>query len=211
VKTMTAVVQSAAGRWRSVHPNEVARYFSSLRAPWWVAGGWALDLFVGDQSRPHKDLDIGVLRRDARMVLSALSTWEIFEAKDGLLTRMREGCAPRANVNSLWCRPADDTDWTFELMLDESEHDRWVFRREPTIWRPLSLAVRRDSGGIPFLAPEIQLLYKSRPVRAEDQADFDHVAPRLDDDARTWLRTALTIIDPRHPWLISSPQLGGVS
>jgi len=64
-------------------------------------------------------------------------------------------------------------------MLDESEDDRWVFRRHPAIQRPLSLAVRRDSNGIPFLAPEIQLLYKARPVRAEDQADFDRVAPRL--------------------------------
>ncbi len=204
---MTTVVQSATGTWRAVHPSEVAQYLSSLRARWWVAGGWALDLFVGSQSRPHKDLDIGVLRRDALKVLSGLSSWEIFEAKDGLLTRLREGSAPRANVNSLWCRPADDTHWTFELMLDESEEDRWVFRRDPTIQRPLSLAVRRDSSGIPFLAPEIQLLYKARPVRAEDQADFDHVAPRLDPDARTWLRTALTSAEPRHEWLISSPHL----
>jgi len=207
VKTVTAVVQSATGRWRSVHPTEVARYLSSLRAPWWVAGGWALDLFVGSQSRQHKDLDVGILRKDALMVLAALSSWQIFEAKDGLLTRMRQGYAPGANVNSLWCRPADDTDWTFELMLDESQDDRWAFRRDPTIQRPLSLAVRRDSSGIPFLAPEIQLLYKARPVRAKDQADFDHVAPRLDPEARSWLRTALAKVDPCHEWLISSPHL----
>jgi hypothetical protein len=204
---MTAVVQPATGRWRSVHPSEVAEHLCSLRAPWWVAGGWALDLFVGSQSRSHKDLDIGVLRKDALLVCSALSTWEIFEAKDGLLTRIREGSAPRAQVNSLWCRPADATDWTFELMLDEFEDDRWVFRRDPAIQRSFSLAVRRDSSGIPFLAPEIQLLYKARAARPEDQADFDHVAPRLDADARTWLRTALTKVDPRHAWLISSPHL----
>jgi hypothetical protein len=204
---MTAVVQSTTGTWRSVHPSAVARYLSSLRAPWWVAGGWALDLFVGSQSRPHKDLDIGILRKDALIVLSALPTWEIFEAKDGLLTRMREGDAPRVDVNSLWCRPAGDSDWTFELMLDESADDRWVFRRDPTIRRPLSLAVRRDPTGIPFLAPEIQLLYKARAVRAKDQADFDHVAPRLDAEARTWLRTALTNVDQGHAWLISSPHL----
>jgi len=64
-----------------------------------------------------------------------------------------------------------------------------------------------DSSGIPFLAPEIQLLYKALAIRAEDQADYDHVAPRLDADARTWLRTALRNVDPRHAWLISSPHL----
>lgn len=202
-----ANVMPAAGRWRSVHPSDMTLHLSSLRAPWWIAGGWALDLFVGNQSRPHKDLDIGVFRRDVMEVLSALSSWEIFEAKDGVLTRLSKGCAPSANVNSLWCRSANDTDWTFELMLDCCEEDRWVFRRNPAIQRPLTLALRRDSRGIPFLAPELQLLYKARSMRTEDQADFDHVAPRLDPDARTWLRTALTNLDPGHEWLISSAHL----
>jgi hypothetical protein len=178
------------------------RYLSALQAPWWVAGGWALDLFVGRQSRAHKDLDIGILRRDALEVLSALSCWEFFEAKDGLLSRLREGDTPGADVNSLWCRPANETDWTFELMLDDSEEDRWVFRRDPSIRRPLSLAIQRDPRAIPFLAPEIQLLYKARTVRAEDQADFDLVGPLLDSDARKWLEAALRKLYPRHVWLI---------
>jgi len=31
---------------------------------WWVAGGWAIDLHLGHQSRAHQDIDIAVLRRD---------------------------------------------------------------------------------------------------------------------------------------------------
>jgi len=130
-----------------------------------------------------------------------LASWEIFEAKDGLITRLRKGDAPRADVNSLWCRLANDTEWTLELMLDDAVEDRWVFRRDPAIERPLSLAIRRDPRGIPFLAPEIQLLYKARTVRAQDQADFEHVGPRLDSEARKWLKVALTKFDPRHEWL----------
>lgn len=185
----------------------MARDLGALRTSWWVAGGWALDLFVGRQSRPHKDLDLGILRKDAPKVLPALSSWEIFEAKDGVLTRLREGDAPRAQVNSLWCRRAGDRDWSFELMLDESEEDHWVFRRDRTIQRPLALCVRRDGRGIPFIAPEIQLLYKARSVRSQDQADFDLIAPRLDSDARTWSRTALTKLEPCHEWLNSSLHL----
>jgi hypothetical protein len=86
-------------------------------------------------------------------------------------------------------------------MLDESDGERWVFRRQPKIRRPLALAVRRNFDGIPYLAPEIQLLYKAHPVRARDQADFDRVAPRLDPDGRAWLRDALAKADPDHPWL----------
>ena len=32
--------------------------------PWFVCGGWALDLFIGKQTREHHDLDIGIFRRD---------------------------------------------------------------------------------------------------------------------------------------------------
>ena len=86
-------------------------------------------------------------------------------------------------------------------MLDASDGDRWVFRRQPKIQQSLAMAVRHNSEGIPYLAPEIQLLYKARPVRAQDQVDFDHVAPRLAPEARAWLRDALAIVDPEHQWL----------
>ena len=198
---MTDVNQTATGPWLAVLPSESVSWLSSLAVPWWVAGGWALDLFVGSQSRPHSDLDIGVLRRDVLEVLAALRSWEFFEAKGGVLTRLREGEAPRADVNSLWGRPAQTTLWTLELMLDESDGDRWVFRRQTKIQQSLAMAVRHNSEGIPYLAPEIQLLYKARPIRAQDQADFDHVAPRLAPEARAWLRDALAIVDPDHHWL----------
>lgn len=198
---MVAIDQSTTETWRSVHPRDGALCLSSLTVPWWIAGGWALDLFLGNQSRPHKDLDIGVLRRDVLEVLSALSSWEFFEAKGGVLTRLHAGETPRADVHSLWCRPVDTTLWTLQLMLDECEDERWVFRRQPQIQRSLATTVRRSSEGMPYLAPEIQLLYKTRAVRAQDQADFDRVAPRLDAAARAWLQDALARTDPNHQWL----------
>jgi len=76
----------------------------------------------------------------------------------------------------------------------------WVFRRDPRITRPLISAIRRNPEGIAYLAPEIQLLYKARATRAQDQADFDHVVAHLDRDARTWLRHSLMIVDPKHAW-----------
>jgi hypothetical protein len=167
LKSPRRVMKGVDRRWRPVRPGEMASHLSMLCAPWWIAGGWAMDLYLGTQCRPHEDLDIGVLRRDVMKVLSLLSSWEIFEAKDGSLTRLGRDPLPRANVNSLWCRPVGDQDWAFELMLDDSEDDCWVFRRDTTIQMPLSLAIRRDAQGIPFLAPEIQILYKARSVRTK--------------------------------------------
>jgi hypothetical protein len=63
----------AAGEtWRATVPNEGALWLSGPVEPWWVAGGWALDLFVGHQSRSHKDLDIGIFWCDAVGVLPVL-------------------------------------------------------------------------------------------------------------------------------------------
>ncbi len=112
--------RAAPGAWQAVDPATGAGWFSTLEVPWWIAGGRALDLYLGRQCRAHADLDVGVLRRDIMTVLAALSSWEIFEAKDGALTRLGVGEVPRSAVHSLWCRPTGTTLWRFELMLDES-------------------------------------------------------------------------------------------
>lgn len=74
-------------------------------------------------------------------------------------------------------------------------------RRAPHIRRPLSSIVRRSSSGAPYLAPEIQLLYKTRSARSRDQHDFDAVIPSLDEAACLWLRSALLRADPGHRWI----------
>jgi hypothetical protein len=176
------------------------RLLTAVKSPWWIAGGWALDLFVGRQTRPHEDLDIGILRRDAPQVVASMAGWEFFAAKDRCLQRL-EHDAPGLEVNSLWGRPRGERVWGLELMLDEAEGDTWVFRRERSIRRPLDAATARTTDGLRHLAPEIQLLYKAKHARPKDDADFRCVAPRLDSSARTWLRDALARVDERHEWI----------
>ena len=198
---MAALEPSPPGNWANTTPEDAASWFSLLTVPWWVAGGWALDLFLGQQFRAHGDFDVGVLRRDSPQLLAALSNWEIFEAQNGALSRLRYGAVPRQDVNSLWCRPAGSMLWSTEVLLDAGDTQFWVFRRHPQIRRPLSEVIRRTPQGLPYLAPEIQLLYKARAPRPRDQDDFACVVPRLDTSARKWLREALQMSQPRHDWL----------
>lgn len=190
------------GPWQSIHPREAYALFRDLEVRWWVAGGWALDLYLGRQSRPHKDLDIGIQRRDAGVLIAALNEWEFFEAKDGQLYGPITD-KPRADINSLWGRPAGADRWVLELMLDESAGDDWVFRRNHTIRRPFWLAIRAGPDGLPYIAPEIQLLYKANRRRSEDEADFELVRPYLTEEAADWLRSALTALDLNHSWLVA--------
>jgi hypothetical protein len=55
--------------------------------------------------------------------------------------------------------------------------------------------------GIPYLAPEIALLYKSRNRREADEADFRAAQRTLDAEQREWLRSALGKTSPGHAWL----------
>jgi hypothetical protein len=191
----------AAGSWRALHPTAATNLLASSDTPWWIAGGWALELFRGTHTRPHADLDVGVLRRDLSSVLCSFLTWEVFEAKDGRLTRLAAGCVPSLDTHSLWCRPTSADPWTIELLLDEADGETWVYRREPRVRRPMSTVVRRSSEGLPYLAPEIQLLYKSKRPRERDDRDFAQICPLLGADARTWLKHALELTAPDHTWI----------
>jgi Aminoglycoside-2''-adenylyltransferase len=51
------------------HPPSLAGLGELLRDapfPWWIAGGWAIDLFVARPTRAHHDLDVELLRRRDR-------------------------------------------------------------------------------------------------------------------------------------------------
>jgi hypothetical protein len=93
--------------WRAETPATAATWLAGLSVPWWIAGGWTIDLFLGAQTRAHSDVDVGIRRADLAVVRAHLSTWEMFEAKDGVLTRLQEGVGARGDVHSLWCRPAE--------------------------------------------------------------------------------------------------------
>jgi hypothetical protein len=108
----------------------------------------------------------------------------------------------------MWCRPTATDHWTIELLLDEADDETWVYRREPRIRRPISTAVRQSPEGLPYLAPEIQLLYKSNAPRERDKLDFSQTWPLLAPEARRWLRDALELVKPDHEWIAALTNSG---
>ncbi len=66
---------------------------------------------------------------------------------------------------------------------------------------PLATIGRRTDDGIPYLAPEIQLLYKAKQPRPKDEADLARTLPYLDPESHQWLTQALALVHPGHPWL----------
>ena len=162
-----------------MQPQDAARLLAAANVPWWIAGGWALDLFRGTSTREHADLDVGVLRCDALTALQAISTWQVFEAKNRALTRLSPGRDPHRDVHSLWCRPTGAARWAVELILDEGDREVWIYRRDERIRRSMPAVVQQNAEGLPYLSPEIQLLYKSKAPRNRDEVDFSNTWPPL--------------------------------
>ena len=189
-------------RWDPLSLEDVKRLLGPVAAPWWIAGGQALDMFVGHETRKHADIDVAVLRRDQKAFVDALRKWDVHIAHKGELIPLRPGeTITKAEHHELWARETADGPWRIELLLEESEGTRWVYRRNPRIGLNVADLGRRDSYGIQFIRPEVTLLYKSKSPRPIDETDLLYALPRLDVAQKAWLFAALSTIDPKHRWL----------
>jgi hypothetical protein len=59
--------------WEPASLVDVVALFRDFMAPWWVSGGYAIELAVGRSYREHGDVDISVLRRDHLEIRSLLA------------------------------------------------------------------------------------------------------------------------------------------
>jgi len=168
-----------------------------FKAPWGIAGGWALDLFLGHESRPHADVDIAILRADHSLLRSQLSG-RFHKVVDGQLAEWPAGEVLPLSVHEIYLTRPDGHGLEFLLNEHDPERQEWVFRRDGRIRRPLAEAF--VVGPVPYLAPEIVLLYKAKAPAAKDDADFHAVLPHLQHTQRSWLRQALDMTASGHPW-----------
>jgi len=183
-------------------PADAAELFRGLEVPWWVAGGWALDLWLGASVRIHEDLDLAVLRPDQRAVLGRLAGWDLrLATAPDVLRPLRPDEEVGSPPHAIWCRPPEAEDWAFELLLNDAEGSDWLFRRDHGVRAPLETVGGRTASGIPFLHPEFVLLFKAKHVRERDVEDFERVLPRLEPNRRRWLAGAIERVHPAHPWI----------
>jgi hypothetical protein len=192
--------------WSPLSVDEIGAVFEGIPAPWWIAGGWALDLFVGRTTRAHEDTDVLVLRRDQLAVQKHLSDWHLFKTKQPTpphLAPWPTGDFLEPPINDVWARSdLHDGPWRFQIMLMETEGGRWVYRRLPTIGGRIADMGLVTDAGIPYLAPEIQLLYKSGTGRQRDTDDLLNVLPKLAEDRARWLLECLRRQYPEgHDWV----------
>jgi len=187
--------------WRPIlDPAAVGAMFARYPGLWCIGGSWSLDLFTGTESRPHEDVDVIVARSELPLLHPAFPGWS-FVAAHGELTPWNEGDPFPEGAHDIWRRRPDGF-FDVQLMVAEFTAIEWIFRRDARIRGPKAEVIVISGGGLPILAPEIQLLYKSSPTnRPKDEQDFAHALPYLSTAQRQWLTSNLTLLYGDHPWL----------
>lgn len=186
--------------WESWTLEEVARRLKGIDLPWGFAAGWALDLFRGTVTREHEDVEIAVPAAGFDSVRAAFRRYEFDVVGAGRRWPLSDRRAFEF-MHQTWLRDPDTGVYKLDVFREPHDGDTWIYRLDHSLRRPYSEVLRRTSAGLPYVAPEIVLLFKARLQRPKDEADLDGTLPLLDPAARGWLRSALHRVLPGHAWL----------
>ncbi len=200
----------------------VAALMSSFRSDWFLCGGWAVDSWLGRQTRDHPDVDIAVFHDDQRAIFEHLEGWQLVahdpqvpgdttERWDGrrleLPAHIHARYGDAASVNPETGRGPG---FNLEVLLNERSGRDWIFSREPRVRMPLDRSAQRSAWGLPTVVPSVLLFYKATAYfadeemknrRQQDEPDFVALLPRVGEEQRDWLREAISLVYPGHPWL----------
>lgn len=207
--------------------EEAAELLKGLDASWMFCGGYAIDMFLGRETRKHGDIDICVFENDRNTIKNYMLDrgWDVYEFRGmGKLRKLDRETESDTNRNLMClkpgCRlvdfyPCDEPGLLYylfhhtgmeefdyiEFLFNNAEDGRFVFNKELGIYRELDKAVL-NSVGHSYLAPEIALLYKASNADDENNRhDYEAAIPELDDEQRKWLREGLELRYPDdHSW-----------
>lgn len=187
--------------WTPWTPEHVSRCLAGVPVPWCVVGGWALDLFRGEVTREHEDIEIAVPAGRFALVREALATL-VFDVV-GAGQRWPLDHPAFDVLHQTWALDPSTGAYVLDVFREPHDGDTWVCRRDGAITMPYADVVATTPAGIPYMQPEIVLLFKAKHQRDKDEADFAGVVDLLTPQRRAWLGSALRRVHPDHHWLPS--------
>src|SRR6266542_5304713 len=103
-----------------------ARGMRDFGGQWWIAGGWAIDLWLGEVTREHGDVEISVWREDQLALREHWAGWEwLTPVEDEFVGG--DGKKLEMPAHQLMARKGARE---VEFFLNEREGDEWVSRRD---------------------------------------------------------------------------------
>jgi hypothetical protein len=149
------------------------------------------------------DIDVVVFRKDQHELRNHLAGWQFQKVvrRESLVREVWDACEWLSlPVHEVHAR-SPHGDRELEVLLNESSGENWVFRRHPAVTLARSSLGRLTPSRLPYLTPEVVLLYKAGHPLPVDEADFAEVGQALGPGQRRWLAHALGVCCPGHHWL----------
>ena len=192
-------------------------------------GGYAIDLFLEKQTRPHGDVDIMTYWKDRDAVIVYMQSlgYTVYEmigdGKAHLIsdiskqfkTKRNIACIKDNSTKAVLSKtekqdifyidfpdiPQYKSDFVEFLFNDKNDTD-FLYARNHEIRRVLDKAIL-FSDDIPYLSPELCLLYKSTDTERNGyQHDYDAAMAKMNDEQKAWLNKALALVyDGNHKWI----------
>jgi hypothetical protein len=187
--------------WEAWRPQQAANALAGVDAPWAVAAGWAIDLFLGEQRRDHDDLELAVPASRFREVANALGELEFHVIAPATCVPVDEAGDLLDRHHQTWGLDRAANRWRVDLFREPSNGDTWICRRDERIRLPYSELIEHTGDGIPYVRPEVVLLFKAKHARPKDEGDLAAVLPRLDAARKQQLAEWLELVHPVHFWL----------
>jgi hypothetical protein len=157
--------------------------------PWFVAGGWAIDLFLGGETRPHGGVKIGIYRKNQMQLYRYFGS----QGKYFIDNRSRVGKRVRREWKKEYLQAPiqelhlEQDGLELEVLLNEKDGDDWVYGGSGKVRLGEERLVLLGDGDIPYLCPEVVSLYKTRDMRDKDVADIAKAMAKMGGAQRKWL------------------------
>jgi hypothetical protein len=182
-------------------PLQVWSLMRDFKPNWLIVGGWAIDLYLEKVTRHHEDIEIAIFRQDQIALQNYLDGWVLKKAVNGTLSVWNRDELLELPIHEIHCFKETAEPQSLEVLLNETDGDKWLFRRNKKVTKPLSEFYLTSNLGMKFLRPEVALLYKSKNPQLKDEHDFKAVVEYLDIESKQWLKNALTVCYSEHHWL----------
>lgn len=193
-------------------------------------GGQALDMFLGYESRVHGDIDICAFWEDRDRIIEYMLSkgYKVYEMLGGGrahpitgiigLVRLKKNifcCLEDCPLVKTYPIEEDGNCWMeffhvgqtkldyIEFLFNDKSTSHFEYSRNREITLELSQAILFVED-IPYLAPEIILLYKSTDTDREGyQQDFELAYQAMSREQKQWLQSALKREFPDgHKWIL---------
>ncbi|WP_166243173.1 nucleotidyltransferase domain-containing protein [Paenibacillus turpanensis] len=179
--------------------DKIKEIMDGFIAPWYIAGGWSIDLFLGRKTREHKDMDLVIFRQYKEEVIEHFHGWDIQMVVFGedRFEQVSRGMNIEKPNYCLHLRKGDEF---VEILFTDVAEGSVIYRRDESVRMSLDDFVHQDRAGRKFVTPEWQLLFKSKSPRLTDEEDFKNIIYSLSIKQLNWLKIALEHTNQNEEW-----------